>query len=73
MGYGDHVSHLYVHDARSRGITRLPIDAGKIDYDVVMDHLVGFDGVVAIVAVTDGVALVRDTAPRVRASLEADS
>lgn len=71
-GYGDLVSHLHVHDARSRGDTHLPIGAGEIDYDVVADHLGGFDGTVAVEVFTDDVQLLRDTADRVRDVLEAD-
>ncbi|MXV63916.1 TIM barrel protein [Natronorubrum sp. JWXQ-INN-674] len=70
---GDLVSHLHVHDARSRGDTHLPIGAGEIDYDIVTDHLAGFDGTVAVEVFTDDVALLRDTAQRARGALEADS
>ncbi|TYL36533.1 sugar phosphate isomerase/epimerase [Natronococcus pandeyae] len=72
-GYGDLVSHLHVHDARSRGDTHLPIGAGEIDYDVVADHLAGFDGTVAVEVFTDDVPLLRDTAGRAREVLEDDS
>ncbi|WP_339106080.1 sugar phosphate isomerase/epimerase [Haloterrigena salinisoli] len=36
--YGDLVSHLHVHDARSRGDTHLPLGAGEIDYGVVRKY-----------------------------------
>ncbi|ELY58709.1 sugar phosphate isomerase/epimerase family protein [Natronolimnohabitans innermongolicus] len=72
-GYRDLVSHLHVHDARSRGDTHIPIGAGEIDYDVVTDHLAGFDGTVAVEVFTDDVPLLRETARRARAALEADS
>ncbi|MCU4973869.1 sugar phosphate isomerase/epimerase [Halobacteria archaeon AArc-m2/3/4] len=68
--YGDLVSHLHVHDVRSRGDTHLPIGAGEIDYELVADHLEGFDGTVAIEVFTDDSVLLRDTAERVRARLE---
>ncbi|AEH39371.1 sugar phosphate isomerase/epimerase family protein [Halopiger xanaduensis] len=70
--YGDLVSHLHVHDARRRGDTHLPIGAGEIDYGIVADHLAGFDGTVAIEVFTDDVPLLRDTARRAEATLEAD-
>ncbi|RQG88034.1 sugar phosphate isomerase/epimerase [Natrarchaeobius halalkaliphilus] len=68
--YGDLVSHLHVHDARSRGDTHIPIGAGEIDYDVVTKHLAGFDGTVALEVFTDDAALLRDTARRATAALE---
>jgi len=71
--YGDLVSHLHVHDARSRGDTHLPIGAGEIDYSVVTDHLAGFDGTVAVEVFTDDIMLLRDTARRARTALESDS
>ncbi|MDS0477146.1 sugar phosphate isomerase/epimerase [Natrinema sp. 1APR25-10V2] len=72
-GYGDLVSHLHIHDARSRGDTHLPLGAGEIDYSVVTDHLAGFDDSVAIEVFTDDVALLEDTAGRTRSILEADT
>ncbi|AFZ71887.1 sugar phosphate isomerase/epimerase family protein [Natronobacterium gregoryi] len=69
-GYGDLVSHLHVHDARSRGDTHLPIGAGEIDYGIVTDHLAGFDGTVAIEVFTDDLALLQDTGERATAALE---
>ena len=71
-GYSDLVSHLHVHDVRSRGDTHLPIGAGEVDYDVVAEHLEGFDGTVAVEVFTDDVALLRDSARRATAALEAD-
>ncbi|WP_276256100.1 sugar phosphate isomerase/epimerase family protein [Halomontanus rarus] len=68
--YDDLVSHLHVHDVRSRGDTHLPIGAGEIDYEIVTDHLEGFDGTVAIEVFTDDPALLRDTARRARAHLD---
>ncbi|RQG95491.1 sugar phosphate isomerase/epimerase family protein [Natrarchaeobius chitinivorans] len=70
--YGDLVSHVHVHDARSRGDTHIPIGAGEIDYDVVRKHLAGFDGTVAIEVFTDDLTLLRDTADRARACLEGE-
>ncbi|TYT62144.1 sugar phosphate isomerase/epimerase family protein [Natrialba swarupiae] len=68
--YGDLVSHLHVHDARSRGDTHIPIGAGEIDYGVVTDHLAGFDGTVALEVFTDDLDLLDDTARRATAALE---
>lgn len=68
--YGDLVSHLHVHDARSRGDTHLPIGAGEIDYGIVAEHFDGFDGTVAVEVFTDDVPLLRDTADRATAHLE---
>ncbi|MWV39759.1 sugar phosphate isomerase/epimerase [Natrialba sp. INN-245] len=68
--YGDLVSHLHVHDARSRGDTHIPIGAGEIDYGVVTDHLAGFDGSVALEVFTDDLDLLDDTARRATAALE---
>ncbi|GAB7020901.1 sugar phosphate isomerase/epimerase family protein [Halostagnicola bangensis] len=70
--YGDLVSHLHVHDARSRGDTHLPIGAGEIDYDIVTEHFAGFDGTVSVEVFTDDEMLLRDTARRTTACLEAD-
>ncbi|UHQ96095.1 sugar phosphate isomerase/epimerase family protein [Natrinema halophilum] len=71
--YGDLVSHLHVHDVRSRGDTHLPIGAGEVDYDIVSEHLAGFDGTVAVEVFTDDVALLRDTARRTKSALDLDS
>ncbi|SDJ90612.1 sugar phosphate isomerase/epimerase family protein [Natronorubrum texcoconense] len=72
-GYGDLVSHLHVHDARSRGDTHLPIGAGEIDYDIVETQLEGFNGTVAVEVFTDDVPLLCDSARRVTDVLETDS
>ena len=72
-GWGDLVSHLHVHDVRSRGDTHLPIGAGEIDYGVVADHLGGFSGTVAVEVFTDDLELLGDSARRARNHLEADS
>ncbi|MFP8956917.1 sugar phosphate isomerase/epimerase family protein [Natrialbaceae archaeon A-CW3] len=72
-GYGDLVSHLHVHDARSRGDTHLPIGAGEIDYGIVTEHLAGFDGTVAVEVFTDDLPLLRDTAQRATGFLEASA
>ncbi len=72
-GWGDLVSHVHVHDVRSRGDTHLPIGAGEIDYDVVADHLAGFDGTVAVEVFTDDVELLGDSARRARDFLERSS
>jgi len=64
--HADLVSHLHVHDARGRGDTHLPVGAGEIDYEIVADHLAGFDGTVAVEVFTDDVPLLEDSADRVR-------
>ena len=69
--YGDLVSHLHVHDARSRGDTHLPIGAGEIDYDIVAERLSGYDGTVAVEVFTDDVPLLHDTARRAASTLDA--
>lgn len=71
--HGDLVSHLHVHDARTRGDTHIPIGAGEIDYDVVGSHLAGFDETVAVEVFTDDDLLLRDSAKRARSALEADT
>ena len=70
--YGDLITHVHVHDARSRGDTHIPIGAGEIDYGIVTEYLGGFDGTVAVEVFTEDVALLRDTAERATAALEAD-
>jgi len=64
--HGDLVSHLHVHDARSRGDTHIPVGAGEVDYGLVAEHLSGFDGTVAVEVFTDDPPLLEDTADRVR-------
>ncbi|MGM0604427.1 MAG: sugar phosphate isomerase/epimerase family protein [Halobacteriota archaeon] len=68
--YGDLVSHLHVHDARSRGDTHLPIGAGEIDYSIVEAYFEGFDGTVAIEVFCDDRGLLTDTADRVASLLD---
>jgi sugar phosphate isomerase/epimerase len=68
----DLVSHLHVHDARSRGDTHLPIGAGEIDYGIVTERLDGFDGTVAVEVFTDDEPLLCDTAERAAAALGAE-
>lgn len=65
-GYGDLVSHLHVHDARSRGDTHMPVGAGEIDLSLLSEYIDSFDGTVAIEVFTDDVDLLTDTARRVR-------
>lgn len=67
--HANRVSHLHVHDARSRGDTHLPLGAGEIDYDVVDEYLGDFDGTVAIEVFTDDRSLLLDTADRIRSHL----
>jgi len=67
--YGGLVSHLHVHDARSRGDTHIPVGAGEIDYEPLTAHLGEFDGTVAIEVFTDDSGLLADSARRTRAVL----
>lgn len=67
--HADLVSHLHVHDVRSRGDTHLPIGAGEIDYDRVAALLPDFDGTVAVEVFTDDVPLLNDSARRAAAHL----
>ena len=69
--YGDLVSHLHVHDVRSRGDTHMPIGAGEIDYGIVAEGFGGFDGTVAVEVFTDDVPLLSDTAGRIASRLGA--
>ncbi|MFB6140832.1 MAG: sugar phosphate isomerase/epimerase family protein [Halosimplex sp.] len=68
--YGDLVSHLHVHDVRSRGDTHLPLGAGEIDYARVADLLPEFDGTVAAEVFTDDVPLLSDTIDRIETHLD---
>ena len=63
--YGDLVSHLHVHDARSRGDTHIPVGAGEIDYDLLARYMGEFDGTIAVEVFTDDGPLLCDTARRV--------
>jgi sugar phosphate isomerase/epimerase len=67
--YGDLLSHLHVHDARSRGDTHLPAGAGEVDFRLLGEHLSGFDETVAVEVFTDDVSLLRDTARRVTTAI----
>ncbi|GAB3682455.1 sugar phosphate isomerase/epimerase [Salinarchaeum chitinilyticum] len=66
------VSHLHVHDARSRGDTHVPIGAGEIDYEIVGEQLGGFDGTVAVEVFCDDSPLLRDSAERAVSALGGD-
>lgn len=70
--YADLVSHLRVHDARSCGDGHLPVGAGAVDLDLVVDRLTtaGFDGTVAVEAFADDLALCVDSLRRTRAAFE---
>ncbi len=68
--YADLVSHLHVHDVRSRGDTHIPVGAGEVDYGFASDHFDDFDGTVAIEVFTDDIALLNDTARRVSDHLD---
>lgn len=64
------VSHLHVHDARSRGDSHLPLGAGEIDYAAVSEYLDDFEGTIAVEVFTDDRPLLQDSAERIRSSLE---
>ncbi len=66
------ISHLHVHDARSRGDTHLPLGAGEIDWTPLTDHLQGFAGTVAIEVFTDDRILLDDTKRRIDEILRPD-
>ncbi len=70
--YGELVSHLHVHDARTRGDTHIPVGAGEIDYDQLSKQLDSFAGTVAVEVFTDDVDLLTDTARRVVRTFETD-
>jgi len=61
----DRISHLHVHDARSRNDTHIPIGAGEIDWELVAEHLGGFEETVAVEVFTDDLPLLRDSADRI--------
>ena len=63
---GDLVTHLHVHDARSRGDTHLPLGAGQIEYEPVAETFAQFEGTVAIEVFTDDPILLADSARRIR-------
>lgn len=67
--HGGLISHLHVHDVRSRGDTHLPVGAGEIDYETVAEYLDSFPGTIAIEVFTDDAALLADSAERIEAWL----
>ncbi len=70
--YGELVSHLHVHDARTRGDTHIPVGAGEIDHELLSAHLASFDGTVAVEVFTDDVDLLTNTARRVMKTFDTD-
>lgn len=67
--YSDLVSHLHVHDARSRGDTHIPLGAGEVEYRLLEQYFAEFDGTTAVEVFTDDVALLKDTANRLSSVL----
>jgi sugar phosphate isomerase/epimerase len=63
--HADLVSHVHVHDARSRGDTHIPAGAGEIEFESLSEYCSDFDGTVSIEVFTDDAALLEDTAKRV--------
>lgn len=61
----DRVSHLHVHDVRTRGDTHLPLGAGEVDYSPLAERLTDYDGSVAVEVFTDDKALLMDSASRI--------
>ena len=64
--YGDSISHLHLHDVRRRGDTHLPLGAGEIAFDQLVDRLPAFDGTVAIEVFSDDQQLLEDSIGRAR-------
>lgn len=63
---GGRVSHIHLHDVRSRGDTHLPVGAGELTYEPLARSLTdaGFDGTIAVEVFTDDLPLLRDSASR---------
>ena len=59
------ISHLHVHDVRSRGDTHLPVGAGEIDYTPMAELLPNFDETVAVEVFTDDQPLLVDSSERI--------
>ncbi|WP_232701836.1 sugar phosphate isomerase/epimerase family protein [Halobacterium wangiae] len=64
--HGDLVSHLHVHDARSRGDDHIPIGTGQIDFAPVMAWASGRDVTVAVELLVDDFAFHRESVRRLR-------
>lgn len=64
--FGRQVSHVHLHDVRSRGDTHLPVGAGELTYEPLARSLteVGFDETIAVEVFTDDLPLIRDSATR---------
>lgn len=65
--YGEQISHLHVHDVRSRGDTHLPVGAGEVDFTILQEELDNFEGTIAIEVFTDDIALLKDSLKRIEA------
>jgi Sugar phosphate isomerases/epimerases len=66
--YGDHISHLHIHDARRRGDTHVPLGSGNVDLAAIAAQFNKFDGTAGIEVFTDDTELLRDTARRTAAA-----
>lgn len=64
--HGDVVSHLHVHDARSRSDDHIPVGTGEIDFAPVMEWAAGRDVTVAVELLVDDFAFHRDSVRRLR-------
>jgi sugar phosphate isomerase/epimerase len=64
------VSHVHVHDARSRGDSHIPVGSGEIDLDPVAAALGDFDDTAAIEVFSDDPVYLERSAERFRAAFE---
>lgn len=64
--HGDLVSHLHVHDARTRGDDHIPIGTGTIDFRPVMEWAENRDVTVAVELLVDDYDFQRDSVQRLR-------
>jgi len=65
--HGDLVTHLHVHDARSRGDDHIPVGTGEVDFAPVMEWAASRDVTVAVeLLVDDDFAFHRESVRRLR-------
>jgi sugar phosphate isomerase/epimerase len=65
--HGDLVTHLHVHDARSRGDDHIPVGTGEVDFAPAMEWAAGRDVTVAVELLVDDFDFHRQSARRLRA------
>jgi sugar phosphate isomerase/epimerase len=68
--HGHLVSHVHVHDARSRGDSHIPVGSGEIDFDPLSESLGGFDGTAAVEVFSEDPVYLERSAERFRAAVE---